>query len=78
MLVAVKDSRKGFIRISLSPKSRKNLNKLHTKLKYRDKSASWFYHASGKIILNGPRGKQGVVASHLNISDLADIIANIK
>jgi hypothetical protein len=38
--------------IKLHTKSKKNLKKVHTELTKKDPEAQWFYHASGRMLMN--------------------------
>ncbi len=48
-----KDPKKGYIRIKALPDSKVDLSSYYTIYKKMDKDATWFLHASKKMILNG-------------------------
>ncbi len=76
-LVARKNPEKGFIRIKLTPNSKKTLKKLHQKIIQLDKNATWFYHVSGKMLLNSSSKNPNFVPSNLTLKQLIEIIKSI-
>jgi hypothetical protein len=82
-LVVRKDPEQGFIRIKARPDSRNpdgsdfNLKKLEKAIVELDQSASWFYHAGGKMLLNGSSGWHQKKASKLSLQQVVDLIKKI-
>ncbi len=54
-LVIRKDPGTGAVRIKTRPDSTITLEKLHEKILERDNVGSWYYHPSGKMLINGSR-----------------------
>lgn len=52
-LVIRKDPKLGIIRIKVRPDAQLTLERLAEKVKQLDPQANWFYHGSGKMLLNG-------------------------
>lgn len=76
-MVIRKSPKKGHLRIKLSPKVTKiDLASLYDTLKKRDPKATWFFHASGKMILNGSSKNPDVVSTKLNLSQILEIVKN--
>lgn len=82
-LVVRKDSEQGFIRIKARPDSKNpdgssfDLKKLEETISQLDQSATWFYHASGKMLLNGSSGWRQKKASKLSLKQVVDLIKKI-
>ncbi|MFA6813968.1 MAG: hypothetical protein GX943_02945 [Candidatus Pacebacteria bacterium] len=82
-LVVRKDSEQGFIRIKARPDSKNpdgssfDLKKLEEAISQLDQSATWFYHASGKMLLNGSSGWRQKKASKLSLKQVVDLIKKI-
>ncbi len=79
-LVIRKDPEQDFIRIKARPDSKNpdgsnfNLEKLAKIIKEIDQSASWFCHASGKMLLNGSNGWRQKKASKLSLQQVVDLV----
>jgi len=52
-LVVRKDAKKKYVRIKARPEQGINLKKIFEKLKKADPEATWYFHPSGTMILNG-------------------------
>lgn len=76
-LVARKNPEKGFIRIKLHPNSDKTLKKLYLKIIQIDKKATWFYHISGKMLLNSSSKNPNFIPSKISLKQLIEIIKSI-
>ncbi len=82
-LVIRKDPEQGFIRIKARPDTKNpdgtdfNLKKLDTAIRRLDPSANWFYHAGGKMLLNGSSGWQHRKASKLSLEQVLDLVKKI-
>ncbi len=68
----------GHVRIKLSPKVPESLKKLEQPIRDADSKATWFYHASGKMFLNGSSKARNSVPSTLSIKKLIEIIKKIQ
>ncbi len=76
-LVARKDSEKKGIRIKINPNSKKTLKKLYQKIINIDKKATWFYHISGKMLLNFSSKNPNFLPSKLSLKELIEIIKSV-
>ncbi len=76
-LVIRKNPEKGYIRIKLHPNSKKTLKKLYEKIIQLDKKATWFYHVSGKMLLNSSSKNPDFIPSNLTLKQLIEIIKSI-
>jgi hypothetical protein len=52
-LVVKKDPDEGYVRVHITPKCDLTLKKLAEKIEKEDSKGHWFYHGSGKMLLNG-------------------------
>lgn len=77
-LVVRKDPRKGYVRIKASPLGKKKLDGLYKKLLKKDPSATWFLHASGRMILNGSTKSPDMKPSKLKLEEIIRIIKDSK
>lgn len=77
-LVVRKGPRKGHLRIKGLPVKKINLKKLYLTLKEKDKKASWFFHPSGHMVLNGSVKNPKTVPTTLTLNQVVKIIKNIK
>lgn len=82
-LVIRKDPEQGFIRIKARPDTKNadgsdfNLKKLEEAIVKIDQSATWFYHAGGKMLLNGSSGWHQKKASKLSLKQIVELIKKI-
>lgn len=72
-LVIKKDPKLGHIRIKLRPDSPYNLKRLHDAVIKRDSIGSWFYHASGKMLINGSRKHTNQPPSPLTLDEIVTL-----
>lgn len=72
-----KDSEFGHLRIKVRPDAEMNLEKLYLALKEIDQKATWFYHASGKMLLNGSIKHRNQVASSLSLQSVIHLIEKL-
>jgi hypothetical protein len=75
VLVVRKDPKLGHVRVKVRPDSNLELKPLHLAIQKIDKVGTWYYHPSGKMLLNGSRKARNQVASPL---PLAEVVALIK
>lgn len=80
MLVIRKSPKNGFLRIKISPKVEKklNLSSLYSIFKTADSAATWFYHKSGRMLLNGSPKNPKAVPTKLTLNQIIQIIRKIK
>ncbi len=76
-VVIRKEPKTGFVSIKSQPKPEIDLAALYLKLKKTDSSASWFFHQSRHIIVNGSRHNPAVKASGLALKEIVDIVKKI-
>jgi hypothetical protein len=74
MLVICKDPKLGHIRIKARPDAPIDLKPVADKIKEVDNEGSWYYHPSGKMLINGSRKKAGQKASPLTINEVKSIV----
>lgn len=74
-LVVRRSSTYKYIRIKTHPRVKKSLKKIHEKILEVDKNATWFYHSSGRMLLNGSSKANN---SHPSELTLPSVIALIK
>lgn len=77
ILAVRKDSEYGHIRIKVRPDAELNLDKLHQAIKEIDPKATWFYHASGKMLLNGSIKHRNQTASSLSLQGIIHLIKKL-
>lgn len=79
-LTVRKSPKKGHLRIKLSPRlegKSRDLSVLFEELKKADPRATWFFHASGNMILNGSTKNPDVVPTHLSLDHVVALVQNI-
>lgn len=74
MLVISKSRNTGQVRIKLRPDSKKNLEKIHEILVEKDPGATWFYHASGHMLLNGSTKNPDMVPTKLSLKQVVEYV----
>lgn len=77
VLAIRKDPEFGHIRIKVRPDAQLNLEKLHKAILEIDPKATWFYHASGKMLLNGSIKHRNQIASSLSLSSMIRLIEKL-
>lgn len=77
LLVARKDPKLGHIRIKVRPDAPFNLDELNKKISEIDSEGTWFYHGSGKMLLNGSKKNRDQVPSPLTLNQLVVLIKEI-
>lgn len=73
-----KDPNKGYVRIKAHPGSGIDLAPLYEALKKKDSEATWFLHASHKMLLNGSTKNPTMKSSTLSLSDIIEIVKECK
>ncbi len=74
MLVIRKDPDEGIIRIKCRPDCPIDLKKLSERISEVDQSAYWFYHPSGKMLLNGSRKSTNQQPSQLSLQEVITLV----
>ncbi len=72
-LVIKKDPKQGNIRVKLRPDTKISLKKLYDAVLEKDSIGHWFYHASGKMLINGSRKHKSQKASPLTLEEIVKI-----
>lgn len=75
VLVIRKDP-EGMVRIKARPDSEVDLTQAHQKVKEKDPQATWFLHASKKMLLNGSYKNPATKFSSLSLDQLVEIFQN--
>ncbi|MBI3379295.1 DHH family phosphoesterase [Candidatus Gottesmanbacteria bacterium] len=69
-----KDPKKGFVRIKALPESKANLTPCYNIYKKMDPQATWFLHASRKMVLNGSVKNPDSKPSSLTLREIIDVL----
>jgi len=77
VLAVRKDPRKGYIRIKARPDSGIDLTPVYEKLKKMDPEATWFLHASKKMLLNGSVKNPKMRPTKLNLDAIIEVLRKI-
>lgn len=77
VLVVRKDTDKGHIRIKTRPDSSIDLKALHEKIIELDDEGTWFYHPSGKMLINGSRKHNNQTPSPLKLETVIELIKEL-
>jgi hypothetical protein len=77
VLVVRKDTKLGHVRIKVRPDVELDLKALHEKILEVDKKGTWFYHASGKMLINGSVKHRNQTPSPLPLGEVVAIIKEI-
>ena len=76
-LVVRKDDEEGHIRIKARPDSEIDLKPLYEKIKKIDQKGTWFYHHSGKMLLNGSNKHRNQTPSPLSLHQVVKMIKEL-
>ncbi len=76
-LVVRKDEERGNVRIKARPDSRIDLKALYLRVKQIDQRGTWFYHYSGKMLLNGSSKHRNQIATPLNLKEIIRLIKEL-
>lgn len=77
MLVIRKDPDEGNIRIKARPDADIELRPLADRIMQIDPQASWYYHPSGKMLINGSRKHRNQKASALSLDQVITIVKEL-
>lgn len=76
-IVVRKDPRKDYVRIKGVPGKKIDFTKLYEILKDKDKSATWFLHASKHMVLNGSTKNPEMKPTKLSLEEIIKIIKSL-
>ena len=77
-LVARRNPETGMVRIKAAPLPEINLRSVCEKLKKVDSQATWYFHPSGHMVLNGSLRNPTMRASKLSLSEVIEILKQAK
>jgi len=78
MLVIRKDPKLGNARIKLRPDCDRDLKTLEEKIKQVDTKGTWYYHPSGKMLLNGSTKRKDQTPTPLPLAEIVALIKEIQ
>jgi hypothetical protein len=76
-LVIRKDPEQGHIRIKARPDSAVELKPLHEAIIAIDSRGTWYYHPSGKMLVNGSRKHTSQTASPLSLTQIVTLVKEL-
>lgn len=74
LLAIKKDEQLGNIRIKARPDANFNLEQIYQAIKLKDNVGTWYYHPSGKMLLNGSRKNINQKPSPLTLEEIIVIV----
>lgn len=77
ILVVRKDPNLGHVRIKVRPDSIHTLENVYEAIKQKDPKATWYYHPSGKMLLNGSQKHRDQKASSLSLAQIVELIKTV-
>ncbi|MBP7875410.1 hypothetical protein KA012_00245 [Candidatus Woesebacteria bacterium] len=77
MLVIKKDPKTGNVRIKIRPDAGFELNELRDRILQRDRVGSWYYHPSGRMLLNGSDKHRDQKASPLTLEQVTKLVKEL-
>jgi hypothetical protein len=77
LLVVRKDPEHGHIRIKARPDSAIELKQLYEEIKKRDNIGTWYYHPSGKMLINGSHKHRNQKPSPLSLAEVVELIKKV-
>lgn len=78
VLAVRKDPKKGFVRIKALPASQVDLTSCYNIYKKKDTKATWFLHASRKMVLNGSVKNPESKPTSLTLREIVEVLEGIK
>ncbi|OGK56111.1 hypothetical protein A3J15_01815 [Candidatus Roizmanbacteria bacterium RIFCSPLOWO2_02_FULL_38_10] len=75
--MVIRKNSKGHLRIKLVPNAKNKLNSIYEKVKKVDPQATWFLHASGRMLLNGSAKNPSAIATKISLSEVVKMIKNL-
>lgn len=76
-VVVRRDPELNFIRIKAAPREEINLLPVYRKLIEQDPEATWYFHSSGKMILNGSTHNPSMRPSKLSLDEAINILKSV-
>lgn len=76
-LVVSKSPKNGQVRIKTRPDVKKDLKKIYLIVVKEDPDATWYYHPSGHMLLNGSSKNPNMVPSKLTLEKVTELIKTI-
>ena len=76
-LVIRRDPEKGGVRIKTHPLTEFSLKKLHQKILKLDKKGSWYFHPSGRLLLNGSSKNPTLTPTSLTLNKIIEIVKSV-
>jgi len=76
-LVIRRDPEKGQVRIKTHPLTHISLNKLHQEILKLDKKGHWYFHPSGRLLLNGSSKNPTLTPTPLTLNKIIEIVKSI-
>jgi hypothetical protein len=77
ILVIRKDPKLGAIRIKIRPDAEFDLDQLYDQIKTIDQTGTWFYHGSGKMLLNGSTKDRNQKPSPLSLEQVVEMVKGL-
>lgn len=77
VLVVRKDPRKGYVRIKSTPRDSVDLTLAYEQLKKIDPDATWFLHASKKMLLNGSAKNPKMKPTSLPLEKIVEVLKKV-
>lgn len=77
VMVVRKDPKLGHIRIKVRPDSPLELSKLYQRIIAADNKGTWFFHGSGKMLLNGSQKNRDQKPSPLTLEQMVVLIKEL-
>lgn len=74
ILAVRKDPKLGHIRIKARPDSAIDLKQAYDLIAKKDPKSTWYYHNSGKMLLNGSRKHRNQVPSNLTLEEIVHLL----
>ncbi len=78
VLVVRKDPKKGYLRIKAIPKAEIDLTGVYNTLSASEPEATWFLHASRHMLLNGSTKNPTMKPTRKSLSEIIEVIKNVK
>jgi hypothetical protein len=77
VLVVKKDPKLGHIRIKVRPDAGFTLEKLHEEILKKDTTGTWYYHPSGKMLINGSQKHRNQTPTPLSLQEVITLIEKL-
>ncbi|PIP14634.1 hypothetical protein COY88_01290 [Candidatus Roizmanbacteria bacterium CG_4_10_14_0_8_um_filter_35_28] len=76
-LVIRRDPEKGRMRIKIHPLIQLSLDKLHQEILKLDKKGHWYFHPSGRLLLNGSSKNPTLTPTSLSLNKIIEIVKRV-